>query len=72
MMTAEEADRLANELVVCGAVFATLALGPRPTEVVRIVDDEQVAALVVRFPFMRSAYRLTITMEPGTDRDGPG
>lgn len=55
-------DNLPNELVACGALFA--ALMDSPVTVERIIEDEDTAAMVVRFDFLRSPYRVTVTMEP--------
>lgn len=57
-------DILANELVACGALFPLIV---PPAIVERIVEDEDTAAMIVRFPFLRSPYRVTVTMEPDED-----
>lgn len=59
-------DALANELVACGALFAALAQTETVT-VLQIVEAEETAAMVVRFPFLRSPYRITVTMEEEAD-----
>jgi len=59
-MTDDDQDRLANEWVAAGALFGVLS-GSEVT-VERIVEDEAEAAMVCRFPFLNSAYRVTVTM----------
>jgi hypothetical protein len=56
-------ERLANELVATGALFAVLMRSETVT-VDRIVEGEETAALIVRFPFLRTPYRVTVTMAP--------
>jgi len=46
------AENLANELVASGALFA--ALDQSDIEVTRIIENEDTAAMIVRFPFLRS------------------
>lgn len=53
-------DRLSNELVVVGAVYALLT---EHLTSIEFVQGQDTAALIVRVPFMRSRYRLTVTME---------
>ena len=56
------AENLANELVASGALFVTLDRSD--IEVTRIIENEDTAAMIVRFPFLRSPYRVTVTIEP--------
>jgi len=56
------AENLANELVASGALFVTL--DQSDIEVTRIIENEDTAAMIVRFPFLRSPYRVTVTIEP--------
>ena len=56
-------DQLANELVAAGALFAVL-MGSEAVTVDRIVEGEETAALIVRFPFLMTPYRVTLTMAP--------
>ena len=56
------AENLANELVASGALFVTL--DQSGIEVTRIIENEDTAAMIVRFPFLRSPYRVTVTIEP--------
>jgi len=62
-MDAEEADRRDNEIVAAGALLAVLVMEPLDgvLDVVDVVQDE--AAIIVRFGFLKSRYRLTVTME---------
>jgi len=57
-------ERLANELVAAGALFAVLSRSEPTVTVVRIVEGEETAALIVRFPFLHTPYRVTVTMAP--------
>jgi hypothetical protein len=59
-------DRLANELVACGALFGIVS-GTEQVEVERIIENEETAAFVIRLGFLRSPYRVTVTMEPEPD-----
>lgn len=56
-------DRLANELVAIGALFGVL-MRTETVTVDRIVEGEETAALIVRFPFLHTPYRVTVTMAP--------
>ena len=69
MTTNDEADRLANETVVLGALSALLDSQSSAVKVVGHVIDDGRAALVVRVGFMRSDYLLIVTMVPDTQRE---
>ena len=69
MTTNDEADRLANETVVLGALSALLDSHSPALKVVGHVIDDGRAALVVRLGFMRSDYLLIVTMVPDTQRE---
>jgi len=59
----------ANEMLVTGALFGILAFDHR-VEVDISVDDDGMAgpALLVRLPgIMKSQYRLTVEIVPGTE-----
>jgi hypothetical protein len=62
-----DSDRLANELIVAGALFTALYQIPAISKV-DFPGDEDTAALWVWFDFMKSRYRVTVTMDPESDR----
>jgi hypothetical protein len=56
-------DKLDNELLMLGAVVAALIGGP-VTAAVPDAADPRSAYLWVRTDFLKSRYRLTITLDP--------
>jgi hypothetical protein len=66
-LTAESLDRHMNEVLVTGALFAVLSSHNfTELEGIDLVLDDGVAtnALWVWIGFMKSRYKLTITMDP--------
>jgi hypothetical protein len=57
-----DSDRLANEMIVTGALFAGLYQMPgvHKTD----IPDDGSASVWVWFDFMKSRYRITVTMDP--------
>jgi hypothetical protein len=64
-----EQDTRANEILVAGAVWASLAVGTgdRVTCVPVAVDGQATNELYVWFDFMKSRYRITVTLDPEDD-----
>jgi hypothetical protein len=56
-----DSEQLANELVAAGALFG--ALIDTPVHVESFDEDSPYAGLIVRFDFLKSRYRITVTME---------
>jgi hypothetical protein len=53
---------LPNEYIAAGAVFAALSV--REGMTVESIDETgETASMVVRFDFLKSPYRITVTME---------
>ena len=67
-MTDEEADELGNASLAAGALFAVLTGMASPAEIdarTEAVDGRFV--LSVRFPFLKSAYRVDVSRIPNTE-----
>jgi len=58
MSNRDDADRRANQTIALGALFAILAHHPGVASA--SISADPFGALVVRFDFLRSPYRLTV------------
>lgn len=69
-MTPDEADKLANEMIVTGALFTLLdrQVGNGAVTSVEIPraenESREIASLFVTLSFMDSRYRITVTLDP--------
>jgi hypothetical protein len=66
MAEVDQTDIRANELLVTGGVFALLSAHPGVPQCEPVFDEEGNAqtAIYLWLDFMKSRYRLTITMDP--------
>lgn len=65
MLNAEEADKLANEILVLGGLAAVLLEDDRVKVGIPMDENGQVSNYIwVSVAFMKSRYRLTVTMDP--------
>lgn len=66
MSAPTDRDTYANELVAAGAVWTVLngALSIDDVEPMRDAEGQPTTALHVRFGFLKSRYRVTVTMDP--------
>lgn len=64
-------DKLYNELLATGALFGGLMQVPG-IEVDLVTGDDGVATteLLIRFDFLKSQYRITVTQEPPVEVGG--
>ena len=61
--SAAEQDEHGNNVLATGAVFAALMKADVAVEIPQPTTN----ACTVRFPFLRSAYRVTVERLPGTE-----
>lgn len=64
--TEERWDRTANNLLAAGALWATLIKEEMRCEVVT-VDGQATNSLYVWFDFLKSRYKVTVTLDPEED-----
>lgn len=63
----DEAGRFQSELMMTGALYAALTLAGEADVQVELITDEHnnaTTALWVKVDFLRSRYRITVTMDP--------
>jgi hypothetical protein len=63
-MSAEEADVRANEILVAGALWASLSGQDRVRCEPVMVDGQASNELYVWFDFMKSRYRIRVYLDP--------